>query len=55
MPAYLLLLSTLGGLSVFGLSGVVAGPVVAALFLSVWDLFAREHTPDLTPAPITVS
>jgi predicted PurR-regulated permease PerM len=52
MPDYLVLLSTLGGLSVFGLSGFVAGPVVAALFLSVWDMFAREHTPDVTPDPL---
>lgn len=43
MPDYVVLLSTLGGLSVFGLAGFVAGPVIAALFLSVWDMFAREH------------
>lgn len=38
MPDYMVLLSTLGGLSVFGLAGFVAGPVIAALFLSVWDM-----------------
>lgn len=43
MPDYMVLLSTLGGLSVFGLAGFVAGPVIAALFLSVWDMFAREQ------------
>jgi len=43
MPDYMVLLSTLGGLSVFGLAGFVAGPVLAALFLSVWDMFAREQ------------
>jgi predicted PurR-regulated permease PerM len=43
MPDYMVLLSTLGGLSVFGPAGFVAGPVVAALFLTVWDMFAREH------------
>ncbi len=43
MPDYMVLLSTLGGLSVFGPAGFVAGPVLAALFLSVWDMFAREH------------
>ena len=37
------------------LAGFVAGPVVAALFLSVWDMFAREHTPDPTPDPVTDS
>jgi predicted PurR-regulated permease PerM len=43
MPDYMVLLSTLGGLSVFGPAGFVAGPVIAALFLSVWDMFAKEQ------------
>jgi predicted PurR-regulated permease PerM len=43
MPDYMVLLSTLGGLFVFGPAGFVAGPVLAALFLSVWDMFAQEH------------
>lgn len=45
MPDYLVLLATLGGISVFGLSGFVAGPVIAALFLVVWDMFAEEYAP----------
>jgi predicted PurR-regulated permease PerM len=56
MPDYLVLLSTLGGLSVFGAAGFVAGPVLAALFLSVWDMFAQEQRAVVlaaseTPAP----
>jgi predicted PurR-regulated permease PerM len=56
MPDYMVLLSTLGGLSVFGPAGFVAGPVLAALFLSVWDMFAREQrsvtlASTETPAP----
>jgi predicted PurR-regulated permease PerM len=43
MPDYLVLLSTLGGLTVFGISGLVIGPIIAALFLAVWDMFAQEH------------
>ncbi len=43
MPDFLILISTLGGLAAFGLSGVVVGPVIAAFFLSVWEMFAREH------------
>ncbi len=42
MPDYLVLLSTLGGLTVFGVSGFVIGPVIAALFLTVWVMFAKE-------------
>jgi predicted PurR-regulated permease PerM len=43
MPDYLVLLSTLGGLTVFGVSGLVIGPVIAAFFLVVWEMFAQEH------------
>jgi predicted PurR-regulated permease PerM len=39
MPDYLVLISTLGGMAIFGLNGFVIGPVIAALFLSVWDIF----------------
>jgi predicted PurR-regulated permease PerM len=42
MPDYLVLLSTLGGLSVFGASGFVIGPLIAALFLTLWVMFALE-------------
>ena len=43
MPDYLVLLSTLGGLTVFGISGLLIGPIIAALFLAVWDMFAQEQ------------
>jgi predicted PurR-regulated permease PerM len=46
MPDYLVLLSSLGGLTVFGVSGLVIGPIIAALFLAVWDMFAQEHLDD---------
>jgi predicted PurR-regulated permease PerM len=42
MPDYLVLLATLGGITLFGISGFVIGPVIAALFLTVWDMFGRE-------------
>lgn len=42
MPDYLVLISTLGGLALFGLTGFVLGPVVAALFIAAWDLFRIE-------------
>ncbi|HPU16459.1 MAG TPA: AI-2E family transporter, partial [Polymorphobacter sp.] len=43
LPDYLVLISTLGGLAVFGANGVVVGPVIAALFLTVWEIFAVER------------
>ncbi|HUF26969.1 MAG TPA: AI-2E family transporter [Gemmatimonadaceae bacterium] len=51
MPDYMILLATLGGLSVFGLAGFVAGPVIAALFLVMWEMFAEEYAPLDSAAP----
>ncbi|KJK05824.1 MULTISPECIES: AI-2E family transporter [Pseudomonas] len=39
MPDYLVLVSTLGGLAVFGINGFVIGPLIAALFISSWAIF----------------
>jgi predicted PurR-regulated permease PerM len=50
MPDYLVLLATLGGLSVFGIAGFVIGPVIAAFFLVVWEMFAQEYAAE-TSAP----
>jgi predicted PurR-regulated permease PerM len=44
MPDYLVLLSTLGGLAAFGFSGFVIGPIIAAMFIAVWDTVAAERT-----------
>jgi len=40
MPDYVVLLSTVGGMALFGLHGFVIGPIVAAMFIAAWDLFA---------------
>jgi predicted PurR-regulated permease PerM len=42
MPDYVVLISTLGGMALFGLNGFVIGPLIAALFTAVWDLFASD-------------
>lgn len=46
MPDYLVLMSTLGGIAVFGLNGFVIGPVIAALFMATWGLFADARQAD---------
>jgi predicted PurR-regulated permease PerM len=43
MPDYLILLSTLGGLTAFGIAGVVIGPIIAAFFLSIWEMAEAEY------------
>jgi len=36
LPEYVILISTLGGISIFGLNGFVIGPVIAAMFIVAW-------------------
>jgi predicted PurR-regulated permease PerM len=43
LPDYLVLISTLGGLAIFGANGVVIGPLIAALFLAAWEIFAAAR------------
>ncbi len=43
MPDYVVLISTLGGMVLFGLNGFVIGPVVAAMFIAVWNLFTEAR------------
>lgn len=47
IPDYVVLISTLGGMALFGLNGFVIGPVVAAMFIAIWDIFsnARQGLP----------
>jgi predicted PurR-regulated permease PerM len=44
MPDYLVLLSTLGGIEIFGMNGLILGPLIAAMFLVVWDMFSASGT-----------
>ncbi len=46
IPDYVVLISTLGGMALFGLNGFVIGPVIAAMFIAAWDLFSlTKETP----------
>jgi predicted PurR-regulated permease PerM len=40
MPDYVVMLTTLGGMAVFGINGFVIGPTIAALFMAVWHIQA---------------
>ena len=46
LPDYVVLISTLGGIAIFGLNGFVIGPVIAAMFIATWDIFSTG-----TPIP----
>lgn len=43
MPDYVVLISTLGGLAVFGINGFIIGPAIAAMFIAVWDIYVTER------------
>jgi predicted PurR-regulated permease PerM len=49
MPDLMVLLSTFGGLSLFGAVGFVIGPVVAALFIAVWKIYGEAFDDMLAP------
>lgn len=48
MPDLLILISTLGGIAMFGAAGIIIGPIIAALFLTVWDLYGDAFS-DVLP------
>ncbi|GAB1255857.1 AI-2E family transporter [Aurantivibrio plasticivorans] len=42
LPDWMVLLSTLSGLTLFGMNGFVVGPIIAMLFIAFWQIFGRE-------------
>jgi predicted PurR-regulated permease PerM len=63
MSDLLVLLGTLGGLIVFGAIGFIIGPIIAALFVTVWDIYGEAFSeylpepmlPDGAPAHVHVA
>lgn len=53
LPDYVVLVSTVGGLSIFGPNGFVIGPLIASLFIAGWSLY-REERDAATRAPAPV-
>jgi predicted PurR-regulated permease PerM len=54
MSDLLILLSTLGGIVLFGAVGFVVGPIVGALFVTSWDIYgeAFQHWLPAEPEPL---
>ncbi|MEX0618440.1 MAG: AI-2E family transporter [Pseudohongiellaceae bacterium] len=55
LPDYIVLLSTLGGIALFGINGFVIGPLIAALFMAFWGIFMREFNTESKPVEISGS
>jgi predicted PurR-regulated permease PerM len=50
MHELLILFGTLGGISLFGIIGFIIGPIIAALFVTVWDIYGetfRDYLPEV--------
>lgn len=47
MHGLLVFFATLGGLSVFGLIGFIVGPIIMALAIALWEIYATEFKNDL--------
>lgn len=51
MPDWIVMITTLGGIVVFGINGFVLGPVIAALFFAVWPMVLRATRNAQTGVP----
>jgi predicted PurR-regulated permease PerM len=49
IPDYVVLISTLGGLATLGVHGLVIGPLIAAMFITVWDIFSASRRAPVHP------
>jgi predicted PurR-regulated permease PerM len=51
MSDLLILLSTLGGIFLFGAVGFIVGPIVAALFVAIWHIYGETFSDWLPAVP----
>jgi predicted PurR-regulated permease PerM len=50
MHDLLIFFSTIGGISMFGVMGFIVGPIIAALFLTILDIYGIEFKSQLDHA-----
>lgn len=43
MPDYVVMISTVGGMAMFGINGFVLGPLIAAMFIAAWNIYGTPH------------
>lgn len=51
MPDYVVMITTLGGMTVFGINGFVLGPAIAAMFIAVWHIYSVSAEAQINDAP----
>lgn len=53
MHDVMIFLGTMGGLSLFGLPGFIIGPVIAALFITIWEIYGETFKSYLPPVELS--
>lgn len=56
MHELMIFFGTLGGIMMFGIAGIFIGPLIASLFVTIWELYAiafKDYLPEvyLTKSP----
>lgn len=51
MHELMIFFGTLGGIGMFGITGFIIGPVVAALFITAWDIYSENFSDFLPDGP----
>lgn len=50
MPDLFVLFGTLGGIAMFGILGIIIGPIISALFITIWEIYGtafQEYLPEV--------
>jgi len=51
LPEFVVLIATVAGLKLMGLTGIIVGPIIAALFMAVWIIAGERRDRDGKPGP----
>ena len=55
MHELMIFFGTLGGIIMFGVTGIIIGPIVAALFVTIWEIYGVAFKDLLPPVGIIPS
>ena len=50
-----ILFSTFGGIAMFGIFGIIIGPIIAALFVTIWEIYGKSFKEYLPAIPYGVT
>lgn len=53
LPDLMIFFGTLGGLALFGAAGIIIGPIIAALFITLWEIYGATFSDSLDPSTLT--